>query len=81
LQFLAKNQQLSNGMLMGKQQMPPLEQRILFRSFSRQQTQSKPAMASTTMIMSSEADEMGVSVAPCKKHHSEVRVDGKFRIG
>jgi len=35
LQFLAKNQQLSNAMLMGKQQTPPLEQPILFRSFGR----------------------------------------------
>jgi len=67
---------LSNVKLMGKQQTPPVEQPILFRSFGRQQTQSKPAMASTTMITSSEADEMGVSVAPGKKHHSGVRVDG-----
>jgi len=50
LQFLAKNQQLSNVMLMGKQQTPPLEQPILFRWFGHQQTQSKLAMASTTMI-------------------------------
>jgi len=81
LQFLAKNQQLSNVMLMGKQQTPPLEQPILFRSFGRQQTQSKPAMASTTMITSSEADEMGARVAPGKKHHSGVRVESKFRSG
>jgi len=57
LQFLAKNQQLSNVMRMEKQQTPPLEQPILFRSFGRQQTQSKSAMASTTMITSSEVDE------------------------
>jgi len=100
LQFLAKNQQLSNVMLMGKQQTPPLEQPILFRSFGRQQTQSKPAMASTTVITqkrmkweqvwhqaknttaglelmaSSEADEIGASVAPGKNHCSGVRVDG-----
>jgi len=78
LQFLAKNQQLSNVMLMGKQQRPPLKQPILFRSFGRQQTQSKPAMASTTMITCSEVDEMGASVAPGEKHHSGVGVDGKF---
>jgi len=52
---------------MGKQQTPPLEQPILFWSFGRQQTQSKQPMASTTMMTSSEADEMGASVAPGKK--------------
>jgi len=72
LAFLAKNQQLSNVMPMGKQQMPPLEQPILLRSFGRQQTQSKQPMANTTMITSVEGDEMGASVAPGKKHYSRV---------
>jgi len=66
LTFLAKNQQLSNAMPMGKQQMSPLEQPILFRSFGRQQTQSKQPIASTTMITSLEGGEMGASVAPGK---------------
>jgi len=36
LTFLAKNQQLADAMLMGKQQTPPPQQPILFRSFGRQ---------------------------------------------
>ena len=80
LAFLAKNQQLSNVMLMGKQQRPPLEQPISFRSFSHQQTQSKQPMASTTMMTSLEADETRASVAPGKKHFSRVRVYGAKRV-
>jgi len=80
LTFSAKHQQLSDAMLMGKQQTPPLEQSILFRSFGRQQTQSKQPITSTTMMITSlEMDETGASVAHGKKHCSRVRVDGKFR--
>jgi len=61
---------------MGKQQMLPLKQPILFRSFGRQQIQSKQPMTSTTMITSLEVDEIGASVAPGKNHYSRVRVDG-----
>jgi len=78
LAFSAENQQLSDAMPMGKQQMPPLKQLIFFTLFGRQQTQSKQPMASTTMITSLKADETGASVAPGKKHHSGVRVDDKF---
>jgi len=79
LAFLAKNQQLSDATLMGKQQTPPLDQLILFRSFGCQQTQSKQSMASPTMTTSLKADETGASLAPGEKCCSRVRVDGKFR--
>jgi len=55
---------------------PPLAQPIPCRSFGRQQIQSKQSMASTTMMTSLEADKIGASVAPGKKHHNRVRVDG-----
>jgi len=83
LSFLAKNQQLSNVMLMGKQQMPPLEQLILAGLFGHQQTHpnSQWLAASTTMITCLEVDETGASVAPGEKHHSGVAVDDKARSG
>jgi len=54
LTFLAKNQQPSDAMPMGKQQTPPLEQPISFRTFQRQQTQSQQPMTSSTRIRKQE---------------------------
>ena len=45
--FLAKNQQLSDLMPMGKQQTPPLEQPIFVHLLGHQQTQTKLPIAVT----------------------------------
>jgi len=73
LSFLAKNQQLSIVMLMGKQQTPPL-----WKWTKQEQVwhQVKNATVGLQLMTRQEAEETGTSVTPSKSPCSGVRVDG-----
>jgi len=83
LAFFAKNLQLSDVMLMGKQQPPHSSHRFCsgHSVVNKPNPNSQWLASRTTMITSHEADETGESVTPGKKHCSMVRVDGKVRSG